>query len=774
MANIDLKDAYFCLPIHSTSCKFLRFYFSNKLYEFQVLPFGLSSAPYVFTKLMKPIVTYLRKQGFSSVNYLDDFLCIENSFEKCEQNVKATCKLLESLGFIINYNKSKLIPEKNCKFLGFILDSENYVLGIPEVKRNDLYKKLKTFCKAKTCTIRCFASLIGSLIAVCPAIPYGMLYTKRLERLKFLALQANKGNYDSKLVLGSDIIEDFTWWENHIHISTNPIREAKYKKEIFTDASLTGWGVVCNNEKLHGYWNNKDKKHHINYLELKAIYFALQCLCKDLRDCQILLRCDNTTAISYINRMGGIQYPHLNNLARKIWQFCENKNIFIFASYIPSTENYLADRESRKINESTEWELHGHAYKEIIARLGSPCIDLFASRINTKCKLFVSWHMEPNCWAVDAFTISWKNLYFYAFPPFSLILKCLRKIEDDNAIGIIVELSSTSPEPYISCSHCIKNMYLKKGYSEKSISIIISSLSKNTLKQYDSSLRQWWNFCQNNIKDPYKKDIPSILSFLTEKFESGSAYSTINSVRSALSLLFNCDLGNHKDIKRFFDGLYKIRPNKPKYEETWDPAQVLEYLANFYPNINLSLEVLTKKLVMLLMLVTAQRLQTMVLIKIENIKIESSGVKIRIPDLIKTSRKNKFQPLLHIPFFTDNVCICPAQTLIDYLQRTIELRLSVQNLFINFKKPHNSASTHTLARWIKDILSKSGIDTSLFTAHSTRHASTSLANRSGINIDHIRKTAGWTNRSSTFAKFYNKPIIDQNNFSTCILASISK
>lgn len=438
LASVDLKDAYFCLGIHPSSKKYLRFMFDGKLYEFQVLPFGLSSAPYVFQKLIKPITTYLREQGLISVNYLDDFLFIGNSKKDCANNVHTSKKFLESLGFIINMNKSNLNPSKKCKFLGFVLDCPNYVVSIPNDKRINIYNKLESFILLKHTTVRSFASLIGTLISICPAIPYGMVYTKRLERHKFLHLKKNYNNFESKITLTDEVKEDLNWWKEHVRFASNPIREGIHKVEIYTDSSLTGWGIVCGSKKLHGFWNNEDKKSHINYLELKAIYFGLQCFAKDLSDCEILLRCDNTTAISYINRFGGIQYKHLNNLARKIWKFCEQRRLFIFASYIASKDNYLADKESRKNCEQTEWQLCSYAFNDIKSNFGCPVIDLFATRENAKCKKFVSWHIEPNCWAVDAFTISWTNLKFYAFPPFSLILKCLRKIEIDKAEGIMV------------------------------------------------------------------------------------------------------------------------------------------------------------------------------------------------------------------------------------------------------------------------------------------------------------------------------------------------
>ncbi|PZC70555.1 hypothetical protein B5X24_HaOG215645 [Helicoverpa armigera] len=236
----------------------------------------------------------------------------------------------------------------------------------------------------------------------------------------------------------SHIRQDLLWWLNAVKNSVNPIRDEKYLLEIFSDASKTGWGVACRDETSNGQWSDVEKDLHINLLELMAAFFGLKIFAKHLKNCQILLRIDNTTAISYINRMGGIRFPNLNKIARELWQWCEQRNIYVFASYISSENNEIADAESRATHPDVEWELANRAFSKIIHKFGSPSIDLFASRINRKCDLYVSWKKDPDAYAVNAFTLNWRNLNFYAFPPFSVILKSLRKIITDEAEGIVV------------------------------------------------------------------------------------------------------------------------------------------------------------------------------------------------------------------------------------------------------------------------------------------------------------------------------------------------
>lgn len=136
--------------------------------------------------------------------------------------------------------------------------------------------------------------------------------------------------------------------------------------------------------------------------------------------------------------MGGVRYMKYNFLARKIWKWAEERNIFLFASYIASKDNIEADELSRLKNVDGEWEIASFAFNEIIKELGRPEIDLFATDSNKKCNRFASWYPEPNSEQIDAFTFPWSDLNFYAFPPFILILKTLVKIKVDKACGIVV------------------------------------------------------------------------------------------------------------------------------------------------------------------------------------------------------------------------------------------------------------------------------------------------------------------------------------------------
>lgn len=273
---------------------------------------------------------------------------------------------------------------------------------------------------------------------------YGFIHCKRLERQKFLALKFNGGDYEGKMMIIKSMLEDLEWWKLNAIIGSNPIRTQNFTTEIFSDSSLTGWGCYCNGSKAFGFWNKQERKKHINYLELLAAFFAVKCFASQLSQCEVLLRLDNTTAIAYVNRAGGVQFSHLDELSRQIWEWCEERKIWLKASYIPSAENIEADRASRNINEDSE--ISQTAFKQIEKQFGPFSVDLFASRLNAKSQKFYSRFPDPEADTVDAYTISWKNENFYAFPSFALILRTLRKIIIDRAISImVVPLWPTQP-----------------------------------------------------------------------------------------------------------------------------------------------------------------------------------------------------------------------------------------------------------------------------------------------------------------------------------------
>lgn len=285
---------------------------------------------------------------------------------------------------------------------------------------------------------------------------------------------------------------------------------------------------------------------------------------------------------------------------------------------------------------------------------------------------------------------------------------------------------------------------------------MISSLSDSTLKQYQSCFRRWTSFCRERNIDPLALDPILVVTFLQWVLDTSSvSYSTINTFRSALSLLSPNSLGCDPLISRFMKGVFHVRPPKPKYDTTWDPQLVLDHLDHpieDFPGIS-------HKLATLMLLATGQRLQTIALIRMSDIHQQPGvGVKIFISGRTKTTAPHRPQPCLELHFFPHRPHLCVVSLLQKYLNMSADLRPDDSDfLFIICRPPYTPASRQVISKWVSSTLNDAGVPQA-FRPHSTRHASVSAANRSGMPIESIIRAAGWSRNSSTFAKFYNRPL----------------
>ena len=132
--KIDLQDAYFHVPIHPSSRKYLRFAFENKVYQFQVLPFSLNTDPQVFTRLGHTVTGYLHRQGISVIPNLDDRLIHHLDRQVLLQHQAQLINTLDLVGFILYRKKSELHLTQDLQFLGIHLRLDLGEASLPESK----------------------------------------------------------------------------------------------------------------------------------------------------------------------------------------------------------------------------------------------------------------------------------------------------------------------------------------------------------------------------------------------------------------------------------------------------------------------------------------------------------------------------------------------------------------------------------------------------------------------------------------------------------------
>ena len=325
----------------------------------------------------------------------------------------------------------------------------------------------------------------------------------------------------------------------------------------------------------------------------------------------------------------------------------------------------------------------------------------------------------------------------------------------------IMEKSHTNDMPLV------RTRLAMQGISKKAQNIICDSWRTNTKKQYSVYIQKWEQFCSRQHFNPMATTVNNVLNFFVELYDDGLGYSAINTARSALSNIVTIDnvdnqnitIGHHPLICRFIKGVFESRPALPKYTHTWNVETVLKYLKTLESTSEISLKDLTLKLVMLIALLSGQRCQSIHSIKTNNIILEKDKVTIPITDVIKQSKPQRKQPVLVFPVYKPDTNLCVVSTIRTYLHRTKDLRNDNNNmeLFLTTVKPYSPASKATIARWIRTVLDRAGIDIQTFHPHSVRSASASAVARKKVPIGIILKNVGWKS-SSIFGKFYNLPL----------------
>jgi hypothetical protein len=438
MAKLDLKDAYLTVPVHPSHQKFLRFEWRGRIYQFNCLAFGLAPAPRCFSKILKVVAAHLRRQGLRMIVYLDDILIINSSKERTKADVVKVIELLQHLGFLINWEKSIVDPAQILEYLGLVVDSVRLSFALPQLKATSVKAMCDAALKKGCISLREIASIMGNFTWAIPTIPFAQAHFRRMQSFYIEQARRARFNLNFKCSLSEDAKQDLQWWSVNLGYGKDKAFFPEVPDlEIFSDASMTGWGAYCNGIRTRGSWTLLDTKKHINELELIAALYAVQAFTFDSRKISIRIYLDNMTAVAYINHGGGTRSKVLTRVSTALTEWCEQREIAINAVHLQGKLNVVADEESRAGPDAGDWRLKPSVFNKV-QRIWFSKVDVFASHWNAQLPLFISWRPQPQAMRTDAFSVNWNGLAGYIFPPFALIFKCLEKIRREKADVVFV------------------------------------------------------------------------------------------------------------------------------------------------------------------------------------------------------------------------------------------------------------------------------------------------------------------------------------------------
>lgn len=444
--KIDLTDAYLSVPLFKPHRRFVQFRWNGRCYQFRTLCFGLSIAPWAFTKILKPVVAYLRSLGIRLIVYLDDILIINSTKEGAEADFLRVRLVLERCGFLVNLDKSVASACQIIEFLGTRPNSLTMSLTLKEEKLLQIQQLCDNALKAKEINLRALAKILGNLAWAVQAVPYAQAHYRGLQTLFNHFYHFQRNSFELTIRLNPSSMADLHWWKEHVvKCSGKSLEELKPDLTIYSDASLKGWGAAMNEAYASGPWETEHESKHINELELMAAFNALKSFAKHASNVTIHLMLDNATAVAYINKCGGTHSIALRDLALEIIQWCEERCVVLKAFHLPGKENIVADYHSRFHADSSDWKLDIGVFAKLQA-IWPSSVDLFAASWNKQLDCFVSWRNQPDCLALDALSLNWRRMRGYLFPPFCLVSRCLAKIRRDKAlVTLVTPLWPTQP-----------------------------------------------------------------------------------------------------------------------------------------------------------------------------------------------------------------------------------------------------------------------------------------------------------------------------------------
>ena len=438
--SIDLSDAYHHIPIHPCHRKYLRFKFKGIIYQYKVLVMGLTTSPKVFTRTNVGVRQFLQQHGVHMHQYLDDWLIYHHNQQTVHVHTQVLLFVLYHLGWIVNMEKSDLVPKQTFQHLSYQFFLEQGKVAPTEERWEKIQTKILQFLEHPISTAQKWQSLLGLLVATEKLVPLGMLHVRPFQLGLLNQWSPLRGLQSDTLPISQTVRQALVWWTHKQNVMVGvPLRPPKPTLEIFTDASLTGFGGTLNGQEVSGKWNETEKQWHINVLELLGIWKVLKHFQNQIQGSSILVASDNTTAVAYINKQGGTRSMSLMQLTEEVLLWLDAHQITVIGRHIPGKLNVLADALSRhKQIIPTEWSIHPKIPLLLWGIWGRPHVDMFATRHNHKLPTFVSPVPDPMAYNVNAMNMDWDNMFVYAYPPTAILSQVLQKIKQHNCKVILI------------------------------------------------------------------------------------------------------------------------------------------------------------------------------------------------------------------------------------------------------------------------------------------------------------------------------------------------
>ena len=356
MTTFDLKSGYHHIDIHPVYQQYLGFSWKKDgercYYVFKVLPFGLATACYVFTKVLRPLVNRWRSKGVKMVLYIDDGICVAESRELALRHTLLIEDDLLRAGFVLNGKKSHLSPASSGRWLGVDLDLVQGVFSIPFFLVERIEKLKDTIARLLSsglASARTLAKVTGQVLSMSIAVgPVTRLRTRALYEM------INSRLFWNQLVqITEDAREELLFWLCSAEVLNGRsfCWRPSATRVAYSDASDTGYGgyvVELGPHTVSGCWSEDEARHSSTWRELKAVDKVLESVADKLSGHTIKWCTDNQNVVRIIQH--GSRKSYLQEGAMCIYERCLKHGVKLEIAWVPQCANQRADYLSRVVD----------------------------------------------------------------------------------------------------------------------------------------------------------------------------------------------------------------------------------------------------------------------------------------------------------------------------------------------------------------------------------------------------------------------------------------
>ena len=821
LASLDLKDAYFQIPIHGSSRKLLRFMSEGTVYQFKALCFGLSTAPQVFTRVFAAVSAWAHARGIRLLRYLDDWLVLSSSEKKAKESIRELLSLCRTLGIVINEKKSDLVPSQSAKYLGMTIDTGAGKV-FPSLARVEKFLTVaERFCSMQSPPAQLWQVILGHLASLERLVPHGRLRMRSLQWHLKSQWSPESDPPSLPVALPEEARRDLSWWMVRDHLLVG-VRFGTPAPDLhlYSDASSSGWGAHLLDQNVSGVWSAQGEvvAHQSSRNEGPVpgpSSLSRDCLrspcdrnVRQLHGCGVRQQTGGhgVEASVFVDQppseMGGVfRRPSRSEVSSRRVQrpgrctqpsraSCRDR-VVSPPSGGESASSYVGQSVDRPVRDLPQREAApillacpgstGRLRGCVSSSLGRPG----SLRVPSLCSGRSGDRSRPT-------VIAGRDDSGRTSLAREGVVRRLAASSDPTTPGSsllgpaasaapLQPVPSRRPRAEPSRVATLKRHYRKSGFSGRAARVLSGVLRESSSRLYQSRWQIFCGWCRGRSVAPVNASVPVVVDFLIHlRQDKGLSVSAVKGYCSALNsvlALKGRDLAASREITTLLRSFSRSVNPVELRPPAWDVSLVLQSLtgAPYEPLRTCEERFLAQKTLFLLALASAKRIGELHALSYRVSHTRDWGevsFAFVTSFVAKTQDPSSLAPRFEgftVPALTNarknrnGRLLCPVRAVKVYLDRTAPHRPRCERLFVTAGRSKKEISKTTVSFWLRKTISRAyelsgtALPVPAPRARETRGIAPSILFRKNFAVDQVLKAGTWR-RHTTFTRHYLRDI----------------